>query len=684
MINFIQNTKKSKTRETGKFSFVSKINTTVKVILTSFLILISLGITDSFATIYYSKGNLSANSISSWTDNTSGTGKTPSNFTSGDNFIIQSGDTMTTSASWTISGFGSSLTINSGGSLTLGGNLSLRDFTINGSLIAGAYLVSASTSSRTFTINGTLTTSNANGLSGSSSTTLSSTNSPVITIASTSKIVYNSTSAQNITATTYGLLEISGNGTKSLVGATTTNSDLIIGANSTLALNGKTLNLNDTLVYNGTMTGSTTSNLVIGGTGNNVTLPSLTLGNFTVNRTSGVTLSGDITISGTLTMSSGNITTGNNLLTLGTSSSTIGTLTYTTGRIIGSFKRWFNTLNVSNVLFPVGTSSTSRLVALTRTNVNASTGAGYLTAKFVTADPGNNNTSALNDNGYTVNRFTNQGYWEIIKDTNSINMTGNFNLNLETTGFSGINKIDSLRIIKRTSAAALWVMEGTHTAGVSTTAKRSGMSTFGQFTLGGNTVDNPLTDSPLPVTLSSFTSFVKSNNVTLNWSTANESNNKGFDIERKDINGYEYVKAGYVAGNGTTNHVSNYSFIDSKLNAGKYSYRIKQTDLNGNYEYFSLNANIEIVTPGKFNLSQNYPNPFNPTTKIDYEIPADSKVQIKIYDISGKEVMQLVNLNQKAGYYTIQFNAGSLSSGTYFYKLIAGSDVITKKMTLIK
>jgi hypothetical protein len=195
-------------------------------------------------------------------------------------------------------------------------------------------------------------------------------------------------------------------------------------------------------------------------------------------------------------------------------------------------------------------------------------------------------------------------------------------------------------------------------------------------------------NGPLPVRLSSFTSSVKLNSVTLNWSTASEINNKGFEIERKEINSNDYTNVGFVDGKGTSNQNNNYSFTDSKLNTGKYSYRIKQVDFNGNFEYFSLNSGIEISTPKKFNLSQNYPNPFNPSTKIDYEIPADSKVQVIIYDISGKEVMQVVNEQQKAGFYTAQFNAGNLSSGTYFYKLTVnganGSDVLTKKMTLIK
>jgi photosystem II stability/assembly factor-like uncharacterized protein len=90
----------------------------------------------------------------------------------------------------------------------------------------------------------------------------------------------------------------------------------------------------------------------------------------------------------------------------------------------------------------------------------------------------------------------------------------------------------------------------------------------------------------------------------------------------------------------------------------------------------------------KFTLSQNYPNPFNPATNIDFDLPFDSKVSIVLYDITGKEVKTLVNDARTAGYYTIQFNASDLSSGTYFYRITAKSNggdyVMTKKMMLVK
>ena len=88
--------------------------------------------------------------------------------------------------------------------------------------------------------------------------------------------------------------------------------------------------------------------------------------------------------------------------------------------------------------------------------------------------------------------------------------------------------------------------------------------------------------------------------------------------------------------------------------------------------------------PDKFELSQNYPNPFNPVTKINYAIPKQSVVTVKVFDMLGREVAVLVNEQKAAGYYSIDFDATALSSGVYIYKMKAGEYVQTKKMVLLK
>jgi len=186
-----------------------------------------------------------------------------------------------------------------------------------------------------------------------------------------------------------------------------------------------------------------------------------------------------------------------------------------------------------------------------------------------------------------------------------------------------------------------------------------------------------------PVELASFTAASNRNSINLSWSTTRELNNSGYDVERKLVSATEWAKVGFVNGNGTTNDTKNYTFTD-RTNSGRYNYRLKQIDFNGNFEYFNLSSEIEVGVPTEFALSQNYPNPFNPSTKINYDLPKDGLVSIALYDLTGRQVASIVNEVKTAGYYTVQFNASNLSSGMYFYRITSGSFVSTKKMALIK
>jgi len=417
--------------------------------------------------------------------------------------------------------------------------------------------------------------------------------------------------------------------------------------------------------------------------------------NLTINKSSGVVmLSSSINVLGTLVMTSGNINTGANILTLGTSTTALGTLTWTSGNIItgstGGFKRWFAASTVSNVIFPVGTSSTLNTMTLSFTS--APTSGGTLTAKYIASDPGTNSTPPINDNGYTVNTYSPTGYWQIV---NSGITGGTYTIGLNGQGFNiggvSILNYQLLRVLYRASSGSTWQVLGTHVNGTGTnnnpTASRSGLSVFNQYAYGGNMVDNPF-QSAMPVELTSFAASIFGRDVKLNWVTATETNNSGFEIQRSMQNENNWEKVGFVKGNGTKTTPTNYSFEDKNLNTGKYNYRLKQIDYNGNFEYFNLAGEVEIGVPKKFDISQNYPNPFNPTAKIDFDLPYDSKVSMKLYDISGREVMTLVNEQKSAGYYTVQMNGNNLSSGMYFYSIMAEGNgqkyVMTKKAVLIK
>jgi hypothetical protein len=93
---------------------------------------------------------------------------------------------------------------------------------------------------------------------------------------------------------------------------------------------------------------------------------------------------------------------------------------------------------------------------------------------------------------------------------------------------------------------------------------------------------------------------------------------------------------------------------------------------------------ISATMPDNFGLSQNYPNPFNPSTKINFSLPKSGNVEIKVYDVMGKEVAVLVNEFKSAGTYAVDFDAGNFSSGIYFYSIKSGDFTAIKKMVLVK
>jgi len=192
------------------------------------------------------------------------------------------------------------------------------------------------------------------------------------------------------------------------------------------------------------------------------------------------------------------------------------------------------------------------------------------------------------------------------------------------------------------------------------------------------------TASILPVELQNFTASLQDKKVVLKWETATEVSNYGFNIEKNTAGIWKNI--GFVKGSGNSNSNKKYLFADNNLLGGnKFLYRLKQIDLDGKFTY-SNSIEVNFI-PKIFALSQNYPNPFNPSTTIEYSIPNPGIVSLKLYNILGEEVAQLVNEYKEPGYYKYGFannNSRMLSSGVYFYVLKSGSSVVTKKMMLLK
>lgn len=205
----------------------------------------------------------------------------------------------------------------------------------------------------------------------------------------------------------------------------------------------------------------------------------------------------------------------------------------------------------------------------------------------------------------------------------------------------------------------------------------------------------------IPVELTSFTSIVNGNNVQLKWITASETNNRGFEILRKETTEADFIRIAFVEGAGNSLLPTEYNYKDKSLAEGTYYYRLKQIDFNGRETYYDLFASAGISNNLSLSLAQNVPNPFSNSTKIIYTIPkylekespSGVKVTLEVFDILGNRLCELVNGYQNAGTYEVSFtrdienlsqNSRAYSSGIYIYRLKAGSEILTRKMVMIR
>jgi len=193
-----------------------------------------------------------------------------------------------------------------------------------------------------------------------------------------------------------------------------------------------------------------------------------------------------------------------------------------------------------------------------------------------------------------------------------------------------------------------------------------------------------LSQTALAVHLVSFTaSVVRGREVVLAWITPTEEASLGFEIQRRKQEEQQWSVLGFVEGHGTSSSPQQYSYADRKIQPGVYRYRLRQVNQNGTSVVF-LEIEVEVEVPKEFTLEQNYPNPFNPTTTIEYAVASEEQVTLTVYDNLGRQVRELVNARQEPGYYTVYFNAERLSSGMYYYRIVAGDFVRVKKLLLLK
>jgi hypothetical protein len=233
--------------------------------------------------------------------------------------------------------------------------------------------------------------------------------------------------------------------------------------------------------------------------------------------------------------------------------------------------------------------------------------------------------------------------------------------------------------------STVWSQEGTTEIGDVVTDMIDARASDGTVIAGthGNGVFSTTIADPLPVEIASISGTVQGTKALLTWWTATEVNNSGWEVERKKI--ADWMKIGFVTGSGTSTGPKQYSFVDKDVSPGRYSYRLKQIDRNGSYKY-SQELQVEVgEAPKSFSLSQNYPNPFNPTTTIEFTLPNDGFVTLKIYDLTGREAATLFEGRAVAGQiHQAMFNATNFASGIYVSRLQYQGHQLTRKIVLLR
>lgn len=207
---------------------------------------------------------------------------------------------------------------------------------------------------------------------------------------------------------------------------------------------------------------------------------------------------------------------------------------------------------------------------------------------------------------------------------------------------------------------------------------------FNNITTDGNVVIDSYGPTPLPVELNSFTGKTTAKGIALNWTTATEVNNYGFDVERKSA-GNDWEKIAFISGNGNSNSPKSYSYIDSyaELKSKVNFYRLKQIDSDGKFSYSQEISIKAEMAPNSLKLNS-YPNPFNPATTINFVLPENGRVNLSVYNSLGQKVSEIFNGNLEAGVNEVRFDGSNLPSGAYFIRLVTPTGQTAKKVLLLK
>ncbi len=512
-----------------------------------------------------------------------------------------------------------------------------------------------------------LTINGATGTSGSGTTTVSG----LLT-----KNGADFSTAESFTAGSYtntsGTATFSGT-SLSVSGTTTLNGGSVAG----------TANVQGNVVFGGgTAAGTFTFS---GGNAQAISGSGASFNNITINKSANdVTCSAAVSVSGTLTLTAGDIiTTSTNLLTMGTAASYSGG--GDASHVNGPLARMTNS-DATSYEFPIGNGSLQRRVRIAPT---ASTAETY-TAELVYGNPGGQGVSTTYGSG--IDHVSSVYYWNITC-VNSV--TANVTLYWESTSDGVANGHESEVLVAQyngtqwNDAGGLNSAIGDFTSGrVASNPVTVSTGANPQFVLATSTSDNSL-----PVELASFTAEAGISDVTLNWTTASELNNQGFNVYRRlqsQENNWAQMNESMIEGQGNTSTETNYTFVDAQVVSGEtYVYKLESVSLNG-LRVDERVVEVTVKTPTEYALFNNYPNPFNPSTTIKFQLPESQQVTLTVYDAQGRVVKELLsNAVQDMGEHSITWNAldnngNRVASGMYFYRFSAGKFVKMGKMILLK
>lgn len=444
-----------------------------------------------------------------------------------------------------------------------------------------------------------------------------------------------------------GTFQVSGSGGVNIQGKLVTAHSS--GLTGTLVNSGtKTIGVNSTVEYNSAAPQLFTS-----------PFPGATYGNVIISGGGTKTLSGDATIGSQLFLVNGlfELNT-NNLLLNSTTLPTIpvySSASYIVTNGTGTLQQ--NIQDAGTYVFPVGTATALEEASISFAAPLSSL--NRLAARFISGFGGDNGLP-LAETGDNLTHTSVGGYWNISSSTPVADL---YTATFRAKAFSDIIDYTKLHLLKRTNVASPWTLNGTHVTTTGSNAlailQRTGMSGFSDFAVSGQPAVS------LPVTITSFSGYKEGTNNLLKWTTASESDNRGFEVQRS-VDGINYSAVGFVnslALNGNSSVQLNYTFTDNNPPGDKQYYRLRQEDLNGQSKLSSV-VLIRGSQPAGLTLSGLFPNPAKRNMNVMVSSPAKTQLALIISDMAGRTVSRKA-ITVETGYNTIPVDVSSLHSGVY-------------------